>query len=124
MAVDSFGNAYVSGHTASTEATFPVAVGPDLTYNGGAFDVYVAKVNAAGTALVYCGYIGGSGDESGFAVAVDSSGNAYVAGDTSSTQATFPVSVGPDLTYNLGTTDAYVAKVNAAGTGLSYCGYI
>ncbi len=43
------------------QATFPVTVGPDLTY-GGDYDAFVAKVNAAGTALVYCGYIGGSGD--------------------------------------------------------------
>ena len=62
IAVDSSGNAYVTGYTASTEATFPVTVGPDLTFNGGS-DAFVAKVNAAGTALVYCGYIGGSGGD-------------------------------------------------------------
>ena len=61
IAVDGSGNAYVTGYTDSTEATFPVTVGPDLTYNGGLCDAFVAKVNAAGTALVYCGYIGGSG---------------------------------------------------------------
>src|SRR5207245_5880846 len=101
----------------STEATFPVTVGPDLTYNGNA-DAFVAKVNAAGTALLYCGYIGGSGDEYGFGIAVDSSGNAYVTGYTISTEATFPVTVGPDLTYNGGSYDAFVAKVNSAGTAL------
>ncbi len=122
IAVDSSGNAYITGYTASTEATFPVTVGPDLTYNGGT-DAFVAKVNAAGTALVYCGYIGGSSFDQGYGIAVDSSGNAYVAGYTNSTEATFPVTVGPDLTSN-GGFDAFVAKVNAAGTALLYCGYI
>ena len=102
--MDSAGNAYVTGCTYSTEATFPVTVGPDLTYNGGDCDAFVAKVNAAGTALVYAGYIGGSGDDVGAGIAVDSAGNAYVTGYTNSTEATFPVTVGPDLTYNGGTT--------------------
>ena len=123
IAVDSSGNAYVTGYTTSTEATFPVTVGPDLTFNGGT-DAFVAKVNAAGTALLYAGYIGGSGDDVGNGIAVDSSGNAYVTGQTDSTEATFPVTVGPDLTYNGGISDAFVAKVNAAGTALLYAGYI
>jgi len=122
IAVDGSGNAYVTGDTYSTEATFPVTVGPDLTYNGG-LDVFVAKVNASGSALVYCGYIGGSNIDEGYSIAVDGSGNAYVAGDTYSTEATFPVNVGPDLTHN-GGDDVFVAKVNASGTGLLYCGYI
>jgi hypothetical protein len=124
IAVDSSGNAYVAGDTASTEATFPVTVGPDLTFNGGLYDAFVAKVNAAGTALVYCGYIGGSNFDEALGIAVDGSGNAYVTGDTGSTQADFPVTVGPDLTFNGGSGDAFVAKVNAAGTALAYCGYI
>jgi hypothetical protein len=123
IAVDGAGNAYVTGWTASSEATFPVKVGPDLTYNGGTADTFVAKVNAAGTALLYCGYIGGSGSDNGYEIAVDSAGNAYVTGYTNSTETTFPVKVGPDLTYN-GGQDAFVAKVNAAGTALLYCGYI
>ena len=125
IAVDSTGNAYVAGITRSTEADFPVTVGPDLTYNGGSRDAYVAKVNVSGTALLYCGYIGGTGLDEGFDVAVDSAGNAYVTGDTDSNEASFPVTVGPDLTYNdAGIFDAYVAKVNANGTALVYCGYI
>ncbi|HEX9202551.1 MAG TPA: C25 family cysteine peptidase, partial [Vicinamibacteria bacterium] len=76
----------------------------------------MAKVNASG-ALVYCGYIGGSGDEKGHGVAVDSSGNAYVVGETSSTEATFPVTGGPDLTFN-GATDAFVAKINVVTTAV------
>jgi hypothetical protein len=122
IAVDRFGNAYVTGLIFSTNATFPEKVGPDLIFNGKT-DAFVAKVNASGTGLVYCGYIGGSGDDAGRGIAVDGSGNAYVSGDTSSTEATFPVTVGPDLTQN-GSWDAFVAKVNASGTGLVYCGYI
>ncbi len=124
IAVDGSGNAYVTGSTLSTQATFPAAVGPDLTYNGGLTDAFVAKVNADGTALVYCGYIGGNNAENGNGIALDWSGNAYVTGTTVSSESSFPVAVGPDLTFNGGLTDAYVAKVNAAGTGLIYCGYI
>jgi len=127
IAVDAGGNAYVTGWTQSSEQTFPVKVGPDLTFNAARAwwsDAFVAKVNAQGTALVYCGYIGGSGhDEGGRAIAVDAGGNAYVTGTTTSDQQTFPVRIGPDLTHN-GGTDAFVAKVNASGTGLAYCGYI
>ncbi len=123
IAVDSSGNAYVTGQTDSTQATFPVTVGPDLTQNGST-DAFVAKVNAAGTALVYAGYIGGSSEDIGHGIAVDSSGRAYVTGETASTEATFPVTVGPDLTFNGGVRDAFVARVNAAGTGLLYAGYV
>jgi hypothetical protein len=125
IAIDAAGNAYVTGRTESTEATFPVTVGPDLTHNGSG-DAFVAKVNAAGTALDYCGYIGGSEGDGGGGIAVDEAGNAYVIGSTDSTEATFPVTVGPDLTLNgeLGYPDAFVAKVNASGTALDYCGYI
>jgi len=123
IAVDAAGNAYVTGDTWSDRTTFPVKVGPSLTYNVGGYDAFVAKVNAAGTALVYCGYIGGWGDDVGYGVAVDAAGSAYVAGWTTSLHQTFPVAVGPDLTYN-GLGDAFVARVNASGTGLDYCGYI
>jgi hypothetical protein len=126
IAVDGSGNAYVTGQTGETEATFPVVVGPDLTHNG-LSDVFVAKVNATGTALAYCGYIGGSGYDLGRAIAVDSSGYAYVAGETRSAEDTFPVVTGPDLTYNnpgLDRADAFVAKINPTGTALVYCGYI
>ena len=124
IAVDSSGNAYITGRTNSTESTgFPVSVGPDLTYNGGSGDIFVAKVNSTGMALSYAGYIGGTGNEYGQGIAVDSSGNAYVTGLTASTESTFPVVSGPDLTQN-GGNDAFVAKVNSTGTALSYAGYI
>jgi hypothetical protein len=124
IAFDGSGNAYVTGRARSTEATFPEIGGPDLTHNGGTWDAFVAKVNASGTALVYCGFIGGSDYDHGYGIAVDGSGNAYVTGETYSTEATFPVVVGPDLTYSGGFRDAFVAKVSASGTALVYCGYI
>jgi hypothetical protein len=99
-----------------------VTVGPDLTYNGDS-DVYVARVRTDGTGFEYCGYIGGSDDENGYGIAIDSQGCAYITGDTWSSESTFPVIAGPDSTlssYN----DAYVAKVTADGTGLEYCGYL
>jgi hypothetical protein len=122
IALDQAGNAYVTGSTASTQVTLPVTLGPDLTYNGGG-DVFVAKVNPNGTSLLYLGYLGGSGEDRGLAIAVDPAGNAYIAGDTSSPEATFPVTAGPDLTYN-GSYDAFVAKINPSGTAILYAGYL
>ncbi len=123
IAVDSAGNAYVVGNTTSSQTSFPVAFGPDLTFNG-LTDAFVAKVNPAGTALVYAGYIGGTSNDFGLGIAVDGSGNAYVVGQTQSSETSFPVAIGPDLTYNGGGFDAFVAKVNAGGTALDYAGYI
>jgi hypothetical protein len=125
IAVDASGSAYVTGYTQSTEATFPVTVGPDLTHNdtSGSQDAFVAKVSPDGTRLVYAGYIGGSDQDEGYEIAVDASGSAYVTGITESTEATFPASGGPDLSYN-GRLDAFVAKVDADGTGLTYAGYL
>jgi hypothetical protein len=99
-------------------------VGPDLTFNGGTFDAFLVKVNAAGTGFVYGGYIGGSGDDYATGVDVDISGRAYISGYTSSTEASFPVSGGADLTYNGGALDGFVAKVKASGGGLEHCGYL
>jgi hypothetical protein len=123
IAVDTTGNAYITGTTYSLETSFPETAGPDLTFNGGQTDAFVAKVNAAGTALVYCGYIGGSSNDSAYGIAVDGTGAAYVAGYTASFESSFPVTVGPDLVYN-SSNDAFVAKINSSGTALVYCGYI
>jgi hypothetical protein len=118
ITVDGAGNAYVTGATASSESTFPAKDGPALSYHGGPFygDAFVARVNAAGTALDYAGYIGGSADELGYSIAVDSAGNAYVAGETMSTQSSFPVRVGPGSTFNGGVRDAFVAKIGPSPT--------
>ncbi|WP_437592842.1 SBBP repeat-containing protein [Sorangium sp. So ce1000] len=119
IAVDLAGNAYVTGSTSSTRATFPEKVGPDLTYNGDN-DAFVAKLNPQG-ALVYAGYIGGSGSDFGRGIAVDWAGQAHVTGFTQSDD--FPVEIGPDLTYN-GQSDAFIVKVDASGKDLVYAGYI
>jgi hypothetical protein len=69
--------------------------------------------------LVYCGYIGGTVfPDEGLGVALDSAGHAYVAGRTYNTEATFPVVVGPDLTFNGSGTDGFVARVDPTGTQL------
>lgn len=130
IAVDSGGNAYITGTTSSPESSFPVTVGPDLTCNGtgypGEEDAFVAKVAADGAGLVYCGYVGGGGRDSGAAIAVDAEGCAYVTGKTDSRSDTFPVTVGPSLVSKdtTSTSDVYVAKVSATGEALAYCGYI
>ncbi|HEY6334143.1 MAG TPA: SBBP repeat-containing protein, partial [Blastocatellia bacterium] len=146
VAVDSTGAAYLTGVTSAPASGFPeLTVGPSLTF-GGATDAFVAKVKPGGSGLVYCGYIGGSSGDEGYGIAVDSAGNAYVTGETSSDQTTFPVKVGPSLTFGgaesiengfqtngvgeqgppelLTMGDAFVAKVNPTGSGLVYCGYI
>jgi len=69
--------------------------------------------------FVYCGYIGGIANDIGTSIAVDAAGCAYITGCTDSNETTFPVGVGPDLTYS-GNTDAFVAKVNPQGTALVY----
>lgn len=126
IALDAQDNVYLIGQTHSDESTFPVVAGPDLTFNGGyhKYDTFVAKLNAQGTTLIYCGYIGGTGKDRGEGIVVDTAGNAYVSGYTDSDESSFPVSIGPDLTYNGGYGDAYVAKVNVQGTGLDFAGYI
>jgi len=131
IAVDSLGNAYITGETNSTQTTFPVTAGPDLTHNG-LSDAFVAKVNASGTSLVYAGYIGGFGNDRGTGIAVDGSNRAYVTGETDSTGGSFPDGNGFgglgglttfDNTQN-GGLDAFVARVAANGQALEYAGYL
>ena len=119
------GNAYVTGETRSNEGSFPVLVGPDLSHNGSS-DAFVTKVLPDGTSLVYSGYIGGAGSETGRGVAVDAKGRAYVTGLTHSDETSFPVKRGPDLTFNStnASSDAFLAKVKKSGTELAYAGYI
>ena len=84
----------------------------------------MAKVNAAGTGLDYCGYIGGRTRTMAAASPSTAPATPTSPARRCSSEATFPVTVGPDLTYNGGASDAFVAKVNADGTALAYCGYI
>ena len=81
--VDEYGNIYVTGATKSNELTFPVKWGPDIT-SGGDWDVFVAKINASGTHLEYCGYIGGEKEDCGYAIAFDSKGRMFDTTNTAS----------------------------------------
>jgi len=123
IAVDAAGSAYVTGSAELLDETFPVTVGPDLTYNSGYGDAFVAKVNPSGTGLEYCGFIGGSGDDTATGIAVDAAGNAYITGYTNSPAPTFPLLVGPGLERKE-FVDAFVAKIDPGGTALLFCGYI
>lgn len=115
VAVDGVGNAYLTGDTRSTN--LPITVGAFQPSIGGVSDVFsapggdafVAKLNAAGTALVYFTYLGGSGGDGGNAIAIDSQGNAYVTGYTFSEN--FPLSPNAMLTTQGGQFDAFVARV-------------
>jgi Beta-propeller repeat len=120
IAVDSAGNAYVAGSTYSTD--FPT-VNPLQGTNPNAANgvAFVAKINAAGSALLYSTYLGGTGGDNANAIAVDSAGNAYVVGDTVSTD--FP-SAGPLQAANAGNGDAFVTKFNATGSALLYSTYL
>jgi hypothetical protein len=123
IAVDSSGNAYVTGGTDSPN--FPAAGGPgyDTSYKGYR-DTFVVKLNPAGTGLAYATFLGGSDSDYGHGIAVDASGNAYVTGDTGSPN--FPAAGGPgyDTSYNGGYTDAFVVKLNPGGTGLAYATFL
>jgi beta-propeller repeat-containing protein len=125
------GAAYVTGNTSSSD--FPTAGGaPGGKIGTGALgalgDAFVTKLNAAGTALDYSVYLGGTGDDQGNGIAVDSgSGLAFVTGSTTSTD--FPVAcIGggctPFQSSLSGPVDAFVARVNGAGTGLDYSTYL
>jgi hypothetical protein len=127
IAVDASGHAYVTGNTVSLN--FPITPGAfQTTFGGTAFfggDVFVSKLNAAGSALVYSTYLGGSGDEFGNRIAVDASGHAYVTGATASTN--FPTTPGAfQTTFGGGTFvgDGFVSKLNAAGSALLYSTYL
>jgi hypothetical protein len=123
IAVDSLGNAYITGYTISS-TDFPTTSGAfDTTFNGGSYDVFVSKLNASGTALVYSTYLGGTGDDEGRGIAIDSSGNAYISGYTNSTN--FPITLGAfDITFNGGLYDGFVSKLNSNGTALVYSTYL
>ena len=102
IAVDTAGNAYVTGYTTSTD--FPTTAGAfQTTFGGGNDDAFVTKLNPTGTALVYSTYLGGTGYDQGAAIAVDTAGNAYVTGYTDSTD--FPTTAGAfQTTYGGGAT--------------------
>jgi hypothetical protein len=117
IAFDSAGEAFVTGYTTSTD--FPTA-SPLLAY-AGANDAFVVKFSAAGSPLIYSTYLGGSSDDIAQSIAVDSAGEAFVAGYTASTN--FPTA-SPVQSANAGSNDAFVTKINSAGSALVYSTYL
>lgn len=117
VAVDAAGNAWVAGITASTDFK---TQSPLQSNNGGNVDAFVTKINAAGSALVYSTYLGGSALDWASGVAVDATGNAYVTGHTQSSN--FPTQ-SPAKPFG-GTTDFFVSKLNASGASLVYSTFL
>jgi hypothetical protein len=128
IALNAFGNAYVAGYTKSTN--FPISATPYQSTNLGASvgnpTAFVTELNAAGTALVYSTYLGGSGNDSATGIAIDGSGDAYVIGNTFSTN--FPVTPGALQTTNkgvaIGQSNVFITKLNPQGAGLLYSTYL
>ncbi len=127
--VDSSGDAYLTGFTDSRN--FPVMNALQATYAGGtgalpsgayAGDVFVAELNPTGSALLYSTYFGSSGDESGYNIVLDASGNIYVAGSTNSSNLkTTPDAVQP--TFG-GMQDAFVLEMSPGGASVKYLSYL
>jgi hypothetical protein len=108
IAVDTGGNAYVTGVTGSPD--FPVLHSIQPFSNGD--DVFITELNPSGSALVFSTWLGGTKDDSGNAIALDSSNNIYVAGDTGSLD--FPVRNASQSTFGGGDKDAFLLKIGAA----------
>lgn len=119
IAVDNSGSVYIAGTTWSKD--FPVSPGA-FRAAGGDADVFVAKLNETGTALLYASSFGGRGADECYGVAVDAGGNAYVSGRTRGMD--FPVTSNAYQTAHGGNDDAFLAKLNAAGTELIYATYL
>jgi hypothetical protein len=117
IAVDSAGNAYVTGDTGGTN--FPIVGGEQPHLNGSANDAFVIKLNDAGNSILYSTYLGGTNQEQGSAIAVDANDNFYVTGFTYSSN--FPLWNAVHA-YS-GGQDAFVTKFNASGS-LAYSTYL
>src|SRR6266571_4564355 len=120
IAVDRDGSAYVIGTT--NGADFPATAGTlDASFNG-LLDVFVTKLNATGSVLIYSTFLGGSDADQGLGIAVDANGAAYVTGSASS--ADFPTTAGAfDTTYN-GSGDAFVTKLDPSRSALDYSTFL
>ncbi len=121
IAVDSAGNAYITGYTAYKDfpttpgVPFRTAPGAGICGNSLCRDAFITKLNTDGTALVYSTYLGGNSIDYGNSIAVDVAANAYVTGATRSTN--FPVTPGASQTTGGG---IFVTQLNAAGTAFVY----
>lgn len=120
---DASGNSYVVGTIWNGSIGFPSTAGAyDQSYNGGAYDCFVFKLNQLGTALIYSTLIGGSSYEEATAIAISSSGNAYITGKTASNN--FPTTAGAYDASNNGSEDVFVAKLSANGGALAYSTFL
>jgi hypothetical protein len=130
VAVDSSGNAYVAAGTNSVD--FPVTAGVFQPEFAGALptcnlyypcgDAFVAKIDPTGSTLLYATYLGGSDNDYVFGLAVDASGNAFIAGETLSTD--FPTTAGAFQTLNAGGKDVFVTELDPTGSALIYSTYL
>ena len=123
IAVDSSGYAYVTGYTTSTN--FPTTSGAYQTSNASIYArAFVTKLATDGKSLVYSTYLGGSGGDLGNSIALDTSGYAYVTGETSSTN--FPTTSGAYQTSYQGSngSNAFVTKLKTDGSGLVYSTFL
>ncbi len=117
---DRLGNAYVTGITFSADfQKTDSALQPSY---GGSGDIFVTKVNPAGTALIYSTFVGGSGEDGGLGIAEDGSGSVIVTGYTESDN--YPTTAGASQRTYGGGSDAFVMKLNAAGSALDYSTYV
>jgi hypothetical protein len=117
IAIDSARTIYLTGSTTSTNfPTSPTALYP--TYLGGITDSWVARFAPDAASLIFSTYLGGDGTDVGSSIAVDSIGRIYVAGYTESTN--FPTTAGVLQSTRVGQQDAYIAKLNPAGSVLMY----
>jgi MYXO-CTERM domain-containing protein len=124
IAVDAAGSAYFTGWTSSPD--LPITSGALAKMSSGGDDAFVVKLDPSGLSPVYSTYLGGIGPDEGRAIAVDAAGNAYVAGNTTSTN--FPVQGALDATYNSPPGDVFgdvfVAKLGPTGGTLVYSTYV
>ena len=124
IAVDAAGNAYVVGTTSwILEQPFPTTEGAfQRTFGGGDADAFVVKLNPSG-AFVYSTLLGGAGDDTGFSIALDTLGNAYVTGETDS-GTDFPTTAGALQRTFGGESDVFVTKLNPTGSAPVYSTFL
>lgn len=120
VALDEAGNVYITGSTASTN--FPTTPGAFDTSNNGNNDVFVAKLNPTGSALIYSTFLGSDGGEGASGIVVDADGNAIIGGSTESS--TFPTTSGAyDTTFN-GVRDVFITRLTADGSALLFSTFL
>lgn len=120
IAVDKEGNSYIVGTTSSNN--FPLVKPLQATSGGGPLDIFIAKLSADGSSLIYTTYLGGSSIDQAFDIAIDSSNNVYITGLTISSN--FPTKSALQAQKGGGVFDAFVTKINASGSELVYSTYL